>query len=189
MIVISGYSGTAVYQDYARSIAKLGYTAFLVQGRSIWIRESKSAENLQEVISVSQRDARVVPGKVAVIGFSVGGGGALLHATPLVDSVAAVIAYYPDATRLENIGRTAARVAVPTLTFAGEQDRYANCCLVESIREFDSAARTAKTPFELVTYPNAEHAFNLDGSSFQADTAADAWERARGFLGKYLSVK
>ncbi len=185
VILISGDSGTAPYGAYARAIEQLGYRAILVAGRSISSSERDAAEKLRALIEASQRDARAAPGKVVVIGFSLGGGLALVHAAPLADTVAGVVAYYPSISRLQDIRGVAARVAVPTLVLAGEQDRYFNCCLIESMRAFDAAARAAKAPVWLVSYPNADHGFNLDSSRFRADDSADAWVRTRKFLAKY----
>ncbi len=189
VILISGASGTRLYYWYAKDVAKLGYTSILVDGRDISVRERNSAENLRKLILESQNDPRVTPGKVAVIGFSLGGGGALLFAAPLADTVASVVAYYPDTSRLSNIAEVAARLAVPTLVFAGEKDKYFNCCLIESIREFDAAARAAKAPFELITYPNADHGFNLEGSRYRQDDTADAWDKTKAFFAKTFPVK
>lgn len=189
VVLISGISGTALYQDYAGAIAALGYTAILVDGRDISSHENRSSENLQRLIGAAQSDPRVVPGKAAVIGFSLGGGGALAHAVQLHESVAAVVAYYPAISRLPNIATAATRVAVPTLILAGEKDRYNNCCLIESIREFAAAAQAANRQIELIAYPNAGHGFNLNVRAFRADDSADAWARVQAFLGKHLAAK
>lgn len=192
VILISGASGTAPYKWYAMDVAKLGYTAILVSGRDICpstaggcpTAEKDSAANLRKTILASQVHGRVIPGKVAVIGFSLGGGGALVFAAPVADAVAGVVAYYPSISKLPNTREVAARVAVPTLILAGEKDRYFECCLVESMREFDLAARAASTPTELVVYPSAGHAFNLDGPGSRPDDTADAWERTKAFLAR-----
>jgi dienelactone hydrolase len=188
VILISGVSGTALYQDYARAVAALGYTAILVSGRDISNQENGSSDNLKRVISTSQADPRVVPGKVAVIGFSLGGGGALLHAAHMQEPVAAVVAYYPAVTRLPSIEGAAKRVAVPTLILAGEKDRYNNCCLIESIREFAATAQAANRQVEVVTYPNADHGFNLNVRAFRADDSADAWVKVQAVLSKHLPL-
>ncbi|RJQ72300.1 MAG: hypothetical protein C4519_18610 [Desulfobacteraceae bacterium] len=55
------------------------------------------------------------------------------------------------------------------------------------MREFESAARRAATPVTLVSYPGAEHGFNLaiHANRYRAGDAADAWERAKSFLLKH----
>jgi dienelactone hydrolase len=195
VILITGTSGTARYQDYAKSIAEIGYTAVLVNGMDIngfdnSIQNAESAEKLKKIITTAQSDPRVIPGKVAVIGFSLGGGIALLHTTPLADAVATVIAYYPAVKFFKNVTEAGARTAVPTLILAGEKDRYQDCCLIDSLREFESAARAAKSTIELVAYPNAGHIFNLPVPAFfRADDATDAWIRTQDFLTKHYPSK
>jgi dienelactone hydrolase len=141
-------------------------------------------ENLQSVIADSQSAPQAVPGKVALVGFSLGGLGVLLHGAPLKDQVSAVVAYYPGITMLgSDMTPLAASLQTPVLLLAGEQDRYYDCCLIESMRALAAAPKTV--PFELVEYPNAGHAFNLTGSSsftYCAEEAADAWARTVSFL-------
>src|SRR5947208_9388454 len=124
VLLISGVSGTALYQDFGRAVADLGYTAFLVSGKDVSNQPGDSAENLRKILASIRSDSRVKPGKIAVVGFSLGGGGALLHASSQPELFSAVAAYYPAVTRLPSIADTAMRVSVPTLILAGEKDRF-----------------------------------------------------------------
>ena len=197
VVVISGASGTAAYRWYARDVAKLGYSVALVAGWQICAASSgscsrsneDSAANLKATIEELQGNPRTAPGKVVVIGFSLGGGGALVHAAPLSEAVAGVVAYYPSITRLPDLNGAAARVAVPTLLLSGEQDRYFNCCLIESMRAFEAGVRAKSVPVELVAYPQADHAFNLDGPKHRPEETADAWQRTQAFLARVLPLK
>jgi dienelactone hydrolase len=192
VVLISGASGKLPYRWYAMDVAKLGYTVVVVPGRDICPSSSnscprndeESAENMRKTIVESQDDKRVVRGKVAVVGFSLGGGGALVHATPLADSVAGVVAYYPSISKISDLREVAARVATPTLLLAGERDKYFNCCLVESMREFASGTRAGSVSAELVIYPDADHGFNLDGMRYRPVDTVDAWERTKAFLSR-----
>lgn len=190
VILLSGASGLQPYRWYAVDVAKLGYTAVLVAGKDVSIHEKDSAENLRKTIEEANADSRVLRGKVVVIGFSLGGGGALAHAALLKEAVAGVIAYYPNITRSTFDARDAgARIAVPTLILAGEMDTYRNCCLIESMRKFEAGALSTNATFELVAYPNANHGFNLDGSFYRSDVTGDAWERTKAFLEKFHPLK
>jgi len=196
VIVISGTGNLAPYRWYAVDVAKLGYAVALVSGSDICSSSSsscsrtdtESAENLKKAIAELQSRKGVIPGKVAVISFSLGGGGALVHAAPLSALVAGVVAYYPSITKITRLGDVAAQVAVPTLILSGEKDKFFDCCLIESMRTFDSVARAKGAPIELVVYPNANHGFNFEGSRYRPDDGADAWERTKAFLGRVLPL-
>lgn len=195
VIVIAGASGTPAYRAYAHDLAKLGYAVVLVPGKEVCASSSDScprfhdasAAHLKSTIAGLQGNKQVKPGKVAVVGFSLGGGGALVHATSLSESIAGVVAYYPSITRLPDPGKVAAQVAVPTLLLSGGRDRYFNCCLVESMRVFAAGVKAESVPFELVVYPSAGHGFNLDGPQHRPDDAADAWQRTTAFLARVLA--
>lgn len=196
VVIISGASGNFPYRWYARDVAKLGYAVALVSGKEICAASSSSCSrsdeesvaNLRKTITELKNKGGANSGKVAVVGFSLGGGGALVHAALLADVVAGVVAYYPSITKLPSISKAAAQVSVPTLILSGEQDKYFGCCLIESMREFEVGVRAKGLPVELVAYPNADHGFNLDGSKYRPDETADAWERTTTFLAKALPV-
>ena len=191
VLLLSGISGVGMYRDFAREVAALGYTAILVDGKEVPNQNGVGSANLQRLVAESQADARVKKGKVAVVGFSLGGGGALLHAASLNETVSAVVAYYPGITRMPNISDAGRRLTVPTLVLAGEIDRFNNCCLIESVREFQSAAQhTAAKLLEVVAYPSANHGFNLTSApTYRAADAVDAWARTRAFLQKNLPLE
>lgn len=189
VLILSGASGVAPYREFGQKIAGLGYAAVLVDGNEVSILGAHSAANLSRVLGQVQADARAQPGKVAVVGFSMGGGGALAHATSRPQAVAAVATYYPAVSVLPNPAHTAAAVKVPTLILAGGRDRLNNCCLVESAREFEKAVTAGGGQLALVEYPQAHHAFNLQGASYREGDADDAWTRLRAFLAAHLPIQ
>ena len=188
VIVVSGASGPTLYRDYSAKLAQLGYYAVLVDGNDILIRSgpagvTEGAANLRKLISESQMAPEAIAGKVALVGFSIGGGGVLLHGAPLKDLVSGIVAYYPSITRGgPDYTARASEMQVPILILAGEQDRYNNCCLVESMRSLDAAAKARGASLELVIYPQADHGFNLATPNFRAADSDDAWAKARAFL-------
>ncbi|MES2840098.1 MAG: alpha/beta family hydrolase [Pseudomonadota bacterium] len=188
VVILSGASGVAPYREFGQKIAALGYAALLVDGNEVSILGAQSAANLSRVLSQALADQRAQPGKVAVVGFSMGGGGALAHATSSEEAVAAVATYYPAVSVLPNPLKTAKEVKVPTLILAGGRDQLNNCCLVESAREFAKAVKADGGTIELVEYPQANHAFNLQGPSYREGDADDAWTRLRAFLTTHLPV-
>jgi dienelactone hydrolase len=88
VLVLSGASGPKDVEHHAANVAHLGYYAVLLDGRDFHSQTGKSAEEgLRRVIERAQESPKALPGKVAVIGFSLGGGGALTYAAPMGDIV------------------------------------------------------------------------------------------------------
>jgi carboxymethylenebutenolidase len=192
VILLSGASGmNVVYSGYAAKVARLGYYAVLLDGNDFQGKYGKSAaDDLRRVIERAQSSAMALPGKAAVIGFSRGGGGALTHAARMSDLVSAVVAYYPGISFVPDMRAFAAKFQVPVLVLAGERDRYGDCCLIESMRAMEAAAKEGLAPFELVVYPNAGHAFIwVNTPSYRAEAAADAWQRTTKMLSQYQPLR
>lgn len=187
VVVVSGASGPAYFRDTASRLAALGYLAVLVDGGSIYKRYPPAgfdgAGILQRVIAEAAAAPQAIAGKAAVLGFSIGGAAVLVHGAPMKDHVSAVVAYYPAITPLgPDMSTLAVTFRVPVLLIAGEQDRYTDCCLIQSMQSLAAAPKTA--PFDLVTYPAAGHGFNLEETQFAylpADSA-DAWAKVTAFL-------
>ena len=78
-----------------------------------------------------------------------------------------------------------ARLGCPLLAFFGEDDAIIPAIEVESLR-----ARTAhaRHPVEIVTYPDAGHAFFNDSRAemYREAAARDAWPRAVAFFKRHL---
>jgi len=178
VVVASGMSGTVAFRDFSSKLSQLGYYTVLVDGNDAIL-----AATLRTVIADSQSAPQAIPGKVALVGFSLGGVAVLLHSAALKDQVSAVVAYYPAIDWfVSDITSIAAKLQSPVLLFAGEKDQHMGCCKIESMRALDSAPKAV--PFELVVYPNAGHAFNLQSGMFEyrAQDADDAWARTAAFL-------
>ena len=126
-MLLSGHSGPSQYQPIAVDVARLGYYAVLLDGKDILAADQRGGERLKAAILRAQRSDHAVPGKVAVIGFSQGGGGALTYATRLPDLAAIVVTYYPETdfiTRYTDYRTFVSRFQVPVLILAGGEDRY-----------------------------------------------------------------
>jgi dienelactone hydrolase len=189
VLAVSGYAGTRYFRDFSSKLAELGYYTLLMDGKDIidpgsMGRIIPGAENLQRAIAAAQSSPHAIPGKVALVGFSIGGAGVLKYGAQLKDQVSAVVAYYPAITITGTISNFAAGLQTPVLLLAGGQDHYENCCLIESMRELAEAPKTI--PFEYVEYPNAGHCFNLNINvplfTYRPQEAADAWTRTVSFL-------
>jgi len=190
VLAVSGYAGTSYFRDFSSKLAELGYYTLLMDGKDLIDPGSlgqiiPGAENLQNAIAAAKSSPQAIPGKVALVGFSIGGAGVLRYGATLMDQVSAVVAYYPAITTTGwDMRIFAAGLQTPVLLLAGERDHYENCCLIESMRELAEAPKTV--PFEYVEYPNAGHCFNLDVNvplfTYRPQDAADAWARNVAFL-------
>lgn len=186
VIMVSGASGLDAYRGMAQALQQRGYYVDLIDGRDVLTREKDGRAVLTSHIAQARASASALPGKVAVVGFSQGGGGALLHAGSLRDEVATVVAFYPAISWSPNMAWLAQRLAVPTLILAGEQDRYNGCCLIEDMRALASAAQRQGAPLTLVSYPEAGHGFNLSLGAHRSADADDAWSRTLQVLADAL---
>jgi dienelactone hydrolase len=96
VMVISGSSSSLYghYHDVTKALADRGYYSVLLYGNEILRREG-GREALESALGRARHAAEAVPGKAAVVGYSMGGGAALAFATRMPDSVSVVIAWYP----------------------------------------------------------------------------------------------
>jgi dienelactone hydrolase len=193
IIVISGRTGPNSYRSYAAELAKLGYYSVLLTGKDILNPELTGEASLKKAIDRAQHSPHAVPGKAAVIGFSLGGGGALYTAASLSDLVSVVVAYYPyTKTWVNRMDMFVKRFQVPVLVLAAQRDRYMNCCVIETAQAMEAAAKQNGKKFELVVYPEANHGFNLQtgakgepAGAYRHDDDRDAWRRTVEMLKLY----
>jgi len=192
VILLSGASGPDRYRSYAAEVAQLGYYAVLHDGKDFNPRElAMGGEGkLRRAIERAQRSPKALLGKAAVIGFSMGGGGALTYAAGMPDLVSAVVAYYPMTMHVADMRSFVPKFKVPILVLAGGQDTYLNCCLIESMRAMEAAAKEGGKPFELVVYPNAYHAFTwVNEKWYSPGDSADAWQRTKKMLSQHQPLR
>jgi dienelactone hydrolase len=189
VILLSGYSGLDMYLSYAAEVARLGYYAVLLDGKDVSLGRGMYGEDyLRRAIEQAQRSPKALPGKAVVIGFSMGGGGALAHAAHMPDIVSAVVAYYPLTKDVLDMRSFVARFQIPILVLAAGLDP--EYCPIESMRAMETAAKEGRTPFELVVYPNAYHAFTWENTPiYRPEDVADAWQRTTKMLSQYQPLR
>jgi dienelactone hydrolase len=183
VVVVSGQLGAAHYEPPARQIAELGYDVVLLDGNDM---EGSHGKALWAAVEDARKTTHGFPGKVAVVGFSLGGGEALAYASRWPNTVAVVIAWYPATSGIHDMPGFVRGIKVPVLMFAGESDHYRNCCLADTARAMAVAASAQGLPFELVTYPGTDHDFIFPGPQYNAEATSDSWRRAEAKLAQSL---
>ncbi len=165
--LLSGQGGTAKFTDPAQATAALGK-----------IPPQEFVANLKSGIGELAR--RVGDKKLAVVGFCMGGGLVWqLLASGEPQLVAAMPFYGPAPDNPDFSGSK--NVAV--LGFYGAQDQRVNA--TEPVAK--AALEKAGLVHELVTEPDANHAFfNDTGDRYNATAADDAWRRVQDWLTKYV---
>jgi dienelactone hydrolase len=195
VVVVTGHTGPGNYANVAEDFAEQGYYAVLVDGNDFWIKggggEIKGGGGetlLKGVITRSQQSPHALPGKVAVVGFSLGGASTLTYATRMPELVSAVVVYYPRTDYITNPENFVSQIRVPTLMFAGGRDTYRNCCRIETARKLADAAKKSegKVMLEVVEYPDAAHGWNIRSSrAYREDYTADGFRRTLSHLRQY----
>jgi carboxymethylenebutenolidase len=122
--------------------------------------------------------------RIAVIGWCMGGGYALMLATDQPRLAAGVVNY----GHLMTDPKTIAKIKVPLLGNFGAEDRGIPAA---DVREFESELKKAGKFADFKVYPGAGHAFmNPDNKGgYVPDAAADAWKRIDDFLAERLHGK
>ncbi len=187
VLVLSGTSGPLSVKHHAANVAQRGYYAVLLDGSDFPPSTGKpAAEELRRVIERAQGAPKALPGKVAVIGFSRGGGAALTYAAPMGEVVSAIVAYYPETTWVANMRNYVGQFQVPILVMAGDHDES---CPLDRLQAMEAAAQEGKKPFELVIYPSVRHAFAIPGFTYNEEYNALAWQRTTKMLSQYHPVR
>jgi dienelactone hydrolase len=183
VVVLSGAGGPGYYGDISRSIAALGYDVVLFDSNKLLGTQGRA---LRDAISLAQTFPHAAPGKVGLVGFSAGGQLGLGYGSLWAREVAIVAAWYPATDAIKDLANWASHITVPVVMFAGTDDVYKLCCLIDKARELASAAKAHNAPFELTTYAGAHHGFNLPGPTYNAQATKDALSRTLAALQKYL---
>lgn len=188
VVVLSGATGPAHYATVTAEIAKLGYDAVLFDGNGV---VGTHGAAVKEFILKAQQEPHALPGKVALVGFSLGGGMALIYGTQLPDLVSVAIVWYPLTNVIHDVPGFAAKLKVPVLMFAGEADagtrKDPGCCTIGTARGIAAGAAGHDMPVQLVTYADAMHDFVYGGEHYNAKAYADALQLTAAKLKEKLS--
>ncbi len=185
VVLASGTSGPAHYTTVAREIAELGYDVVLYDGNQIL---GIHGDGVKADILEAQQMPHALPGKVALLGFSLGGGMFLYYAAQWPDLVAGEVLWYPGNNFIHDVPGFASRLKVPLLMFAGAKDRYRNgCCLADLDSKLAAASTAAGKQFQLIVYPDGDHNFVKGEDRYNPKQHADAFKRTADNLKVLLS--
>jgi dienelactone hydrolase len=186
VVVLSGADGANDYGAVSAQIAQLGYDTVLFDANTLRTAYQTDGATLKTAIEQAQHMPHALPGKSALVGFSLGGGEALRFGTRLPDLVAGAVLWYPGTFDIKDVPGFVAGLEVPVLMFAGEIDNNRGCCLIGMARSLGAAAKAAGKPFDLVTYPNTGHDFVYGGGHYNPQSYQDAFQRMAARLRDYL---
>ncbi|MEA2642614.1 MAG: carboxymethylenebutenolidase [Chloroflexota bacterium] len=162
---------TAPYEDVA------GARALRQQ-----LKDDQIVDDLSGALRFLGARGEVRSGLTGVVGYCSGGRDAFMLATRNSD-VLALVSYYGSITGDEPSApiNAGGKLEAPALLLYAERDHLISAEQVERVR--DTLTRLNKD-FDIVTYPNVGHGFFCDArpDSYDADAAADAWNRTVDFL-------
>jgi len=185
VVLGSGMSGPEHYTTVAREIAELGYDVVLFDGNT-W--EGTHGDGVKSAIQTALQMPHALPGKVALVGFSLGGGMSLYYGAQWSDQVVGGVLWYPANAFIKDIPGFASRLAVPLLVFAGGKDHFRDgCCTAANDVVLRDASVAAGKSFELKIYPDADHDFVKDGAHYNPKDYDDAFRMTADRLKVYFA--
>jgi carboxymethylenebutenolidase len=142
-----------------------------------WLGDIAGAvQFLRQHDATHQADGR---GKLALVGFSLGGDCALDMSVNLAEEVAAVVTFYTAWA-----GPDYSRASAAYLCHFAEDDPFKS---VESASEMEQALQLAGRPVTCYTYPGTTHwFFEENRPEYDSAAARVAWERTIAFLHERL---
>ncbi|MEV0380246.1 dienelactone hydrolase family protein [Nonomuraea sp. NPDC050643] len=165
--LLSREGGTATFADTAQATAKLGEIA-----PERFVADMKAA--------VGELSNRAEGAKLGMTGFCFGGGMTWLLLSSAEPRLAAAVPFYgPLPDNADMAGTKAAVMGV----YAEQDDR------VNATRDAARAAlEKAGLTHEIVTFPGVGHAFfNDTGQRYNAEAAAQAYDRVLDWFGRHLT--
>jgi carboxymethylenebutenolidase len=196
LVVIHWWGLNDQIKSVTADLAKAGYAALAVdlyrgmttskpdeaQKAMMALDGKRALSDLREAYAFLSGRPYVRKGKIASIGWCMGGGFSLQLACA-EPGLAACVIYYG---RLETDPAALARIGGPVLGFFGQDDASIP---VDAVRGFESAMARAGRSLSVHIYPGAGHAFAnpTRTDAYRPDATKDSWQRMMGFLGRELA--
>lgn len=145
--------------------------------------EERVCGDIEGAVQVLRQHDATAPadsrGKLAFVGFSLGGAYALDRSVRLTEEIAAVVTYYATYPGLDY-----SRAPAAYLCHFAEDDPFEPA---EQVRQFEEELHTAGRQASFFTYPGTHHWFVEDNRpEYEAEAAELAWQRTIEFLHQQL---
>jgi len=202
LVLMEAFGLTSHIEDVAMRIAREGYVAMapdlyyrdlpnnkfgydqVNEGVVMMLRldTSKVVEDIRAALGFLKSSADILPGKIGVTGFCMGGGFTFLTACKLSPEIAAAAPFY-GMVQDEWI-QGVQEITVPVYLFFGGADPFIPPTRVQQIeRRFRDLGKDC----HVKTYPGADHGFFChERPSYNAPAAEDAWDELTRFLAQHL---
>lgn len=141
------------------------------------IPNDRAVRDMNAVAKYLNSRPEVIPGRLASVGWAMGGGYALTMALTNPDLDACIVVY----GRVINQKDSIEKIACPILGIFGEDDRRIPAM---SVKAFERAAVNAGKSVDIVVYPGVGADFMNENNprSYNPNAARDAWDRIQSFL-------
>ena len=200
VIVFHGSDGfKSNHEIIARKLAKEGFAALALtwfggaSSRPLW--SAVRAEDILQAVAFLEQQPAVDADRLGLIGFSRGGGLALIMATLIPQTKAAVNYFGLTAWKagLEEFGHLSLNESEPldfvknlscsVLSFHGKKDTVVP---VDNTIEFDAACKKYGVDHRYILYPDVNHSFIWQGDKYDRKAHLDSWNRTLKFFKKNL---
>ena len=144
------------------------------------LKDGEIVTDVGNAIAYLEKQPSVRAERIGVTGFCMGGRVSYLVACELADKIKAAVPFYGGGIPIEKT----AKLKAPVLAFFGEKDSFIPLEFVEQLR---GEVAKHKKQVDIVVYPGAGHGFFCnERSSYDAKSAADAWQRLKTFFATHL---
>jgi len=146
------------------------------------LKTSKVVDDIRAALGFLKSDKDVLPDKIGITGFCMGGGFTFLTACELSPQIAAAAPFY-GMVQDEWI-QAVEQITVPVYLFFGGADPFIPPSRVQQIEQrFHDLGKDCRVK----TYPEADHGFFChERSSYNAPAAEDVWEELTRFFAQHL---
>ncbi len=139
-------------------------------------------EDLRAAIAYVKAQADVIPERVGVTGFCLGGGLTFLTACQFSDEIVAAASFYGMV--LDEWIEAIPHITVPIYLFHGGVDPFIP---LERIQQVEARFKDLGKEYTLKVYPDADHGFFChERSSYNHVAAEDSWHELTQFFRKHL---